>query len=232
VSGWINIGDLNSSPLTDVQVQEIVQWPRDLYDPTYVENSWIPGTVGGAALNVLPRFNAKLAAANPSMKLAITEYFTGGAGTIAGTIAEADFLGALGANGVFAASMWPLGAGPSIAGGFAAFRNFDGAGTSFGDTSVAASSSDLSTVSAWISTDSAHPGRVVMVLINRSAAVQDTSVNGERLSGTAHIYRMTAANVPTGTTSMAPVLVGTQPASGSSIALTLPAYSVTTVAIY
>ena len=231
VSG-LQMGYLNSSPLADSQTQLIAQWPRSLYDPTYVESSWIPGTIGGAAINALPRFKAKLAAANPGMKLAITEYFPGGGTTIAGTLAEADLLGAFGANGLFAATIWPLQFAPSVLGGFAAFRDFDGAGSNFGDISVAASSSNIANVSAYVSTDSAHPGRVVMVLINRSNSVQNATVSGETLSGTAHIYRMTQANVPTGTTPMTPASIGTQPASGSSITLALPGYSVTTVDIH
>ena len=226
------ITGFNTTPLTDSQMQLIMQSTRSLYDPTFVENSWIPGTIGGAGINALPRFNAKLAAANPGMKLSITEYFTGGGATIAGTVAQADFLGALGANGVFAASIWQLSnTDPAIVGGFTAFRNFDGAGSSFGDTSVLAVSNNIANVSAYVSTDSKNPGRVVMVLINRSPGQQNVTVSGIALSGTAYIYQMTAANIPTGNTPMAPTLVGSQAASGTSITLALPYYSVTTVNI-
>ena len=223
----------NGTSLTNAQIQAIAQAPRSMYDSTFVENSWIPSTIAGGAINLLPRFNAKLAAANPGMQLAITEYYPGGGGHIAGTMAEADMLGAFGANNVFATNLWPLVTSfPAITGAFTAFRNFDGAGSNFGDTSVLASSSAIANVSAYVSTDSTHAGRVVMVLINRSNGVQNTTVSGQTLTGTAHIYQMTQANIPSGATPMAPIFVGTQAASGSSITFALPQYSVTTVDIH
>jgi fibronectin type 3 domain-containing protein len=226
------IGNLNSSPLTAAQTQEIVQWPRSLYDSTYVENSWIPGTIGGNAINALPRFQAKLASDNPSMKLSITEYFPGGGATIAGTLAEADLLGAFGANGLYAASLWPLTTTfPSIDGGFAAFRNFDGAGSNYGNVAVAASSSNIANVSAYVSTDTTHSGRVVMVIINRSTTAQNTTITGQALSGTAHIYQMTSSNIPSSNSRMVPTSIGTQSVSGSSITITVPSLSVTTIDI-
>jgi hypothetical protein len=232
VTGYA-ITQTNGSSLTNAQIQTIAQAPRSMYDPTFVENSWIPSTIAGAAINLLPRFNAKLAAANPGMQLAITEYYPGGGDNIAGTMAEADMLGAFGANNVFATNLWPLVTNfPAITGAFEAFRNFDGAGSNFGNTSVLASSSAIANVSAYVSTDTTHAGRVVMVLINRSNGVQNTTVSGQPLTGTAHIYQMTQANVPTGSTPMTPTFVGTQSASGSSITFALPSYSVTTVDIH
>ena len=226
------LGSLNSAPLASSQTQLIVQWPRSLYDSTYVENSWLPGTIGNNAINALPRFQAKLAADNPGMKLSITEYFPGGGGTIAGTIAEADLLGAFGANGLFAANLWPLTTSfPYVTAGFRAFRNFDGAGSNFGNTSVAAVSSAIANVAAYVSTDTARPGRVVMVLINRSNAIQATTISGQSLSGTAHLFQMDAATAASQTT-VQPVATGTQAVAGSSLTVTLPALSVTTIDVF
>jgi hypothetical protein len=226
------LGSLNSAPLASSQTQLIVQWPRSLYDPTYIENSWLPGTIGNNAIDAIPRFQAKLAADNPGMKLSITEYFPGGGGTIAGTIAEADLLGAFGANGLFAANLWPLTASfPYVTAGFRAFRNFDGAGSNFGNISVAAASSAIANVAAYVSTDTARPGRVVMVLINRSNAIQATTIAGQTLSGTAHFFQMSAASAASQST-VQPVASGTEAVSGSSLTVTLPALSVTTIDIY
>jgi fibronectin type 3 domain-containing protein len=226
------LGSLNSAPLASSQTQLIVQWPRSLYDPTYIENSWLPGTIGNNAIDALPRFQAKLAADNPGMKLAITEYFPGGGGTIAGTIAEADLLGAFGANGLFAANLWPLTASfPYVTAGFRAFRNFDGAGSNFGNTAVASSSSSIANVAAYVSTDTTRPGRVVMVLINRSNAIQATTISGQPLSGTAHFFQMDAATAASQTT-VQPVASGTETVSGSSLTVNLPALSVTIIDIY
>jgi hypothetical protein len=225
------ITSLNGATLTDAEVQAIVQAPRSLYDPTFVENSWIED-IGIGALDMIPRLQAKLATENPGMQLAITEYYPGGGGHIAGTIAEADLLGAFGSTGLFASNMWPLTTTePYVTAGFRAFRDFDGAGSNFGDTSVAADSSAIANVSAYVSTDSTRPGRVVMVAINRSNTTQTTAISGQPLSGTAHLFQMTAATASTQST-VQPVASSTQAVSGSSLTLTLPSLSVTTIDIY
>jgi hypothetical protein len=108
-------------------------------------------------------------------------------------IAQADNLGVLGQYGVHSAFIWPIGSAPYPTGAFSAFRNFDGAGANFGDTSVFATSGNTSLVSAYVSTNSTHPGRVVMVLINRSNAAQTTAITGQALSGIAHLFQISAA---------------------------------------
>jgi hypothetical protein len=223
--------NLNGTTLNDAQVQAIVQSPRSLWDTTYTENSWVPGTAGGP-ISLLPRLQAKIAAASLGMKIAITEYNNGGARHIAGTIAQADNLGIFGVQSLFAANLWVLTTDePYLLGGFRAFRNFDGAGHHFGNTSVQALSSDTSKVSAYVSTDTTLPGRVVMVIINRSNAQQTVAINGQPLTGSAHLFQMTAASASSQTT-IQPVPLATQAVSGSSMTLTVPAYSVTTADIY
>ena len=80
----------------------------------------------------------------------------------------------------------------------------------------------------YASLDSSMPGRVVFVAINRSSAAKVTAINGQVLTGTAHLYQMTAASAQ-GQNPVQPVAVGTIPASGSSLTIRLPAYSVTTI---
>jgi O-glycosyl hydrolase len=112
--------------------------------------------------------------------------------------------------------------------GFRAFRGFDGASASFGDTSLQANSSNVANVVVYASLDSATPGRVVLVAINRSNAAKVTAINGQALSGTAHLYQMTASTTA-GQSIVQPVSIGTMAASGSALTITLPAYSVTTI---
>jgi hypothetical protein len=230
-SAGSRITGLTGPSLSDDQVQAIVQSPRSLWDPTYQEKSWITQTLGGP-INILGRLQAKIAADYPGMKLSITEYDNGGAQHIAGTIAQADNLGVFGVQSLFAATMWPLQANENYSlAGFRAYRNFDGANHNFGDTSVAATSSNVANVAVYVSTDSSRPGRVVMVAINRSKATQVTAINGQALTGTAHIFQMTAATA-TGQSVVQPVAAGTQSASGTAFAVSLPALSVTTIDIY
>jgi hypothetical protein len=230
-SSGARIVSLSGPTLTDDQVQAIVQSPRSLWDKTYKEKSWIVDVVG-KPLELLPMLQAIIESDNPGMKLALTEYNNGGGQHIAGAIAQADNLGIFGAQGLFAATMWPLSPKePYSMGGFRAFRNFDGADHHFGNTSVQASSSDPARVMVYVSTDTARPGRVVMVAINRSTTAQPTVISGQPLSGTAHLFQMTAATAGSQST-VRPVAAGTQAAAGSSLTLTLPALSVTTVDIY
>ena len=112
--------------------------------------------------------------------------------------------------------------------GFRAYRNFDGAGSNFGDTSLQTISSNPGSVMVYVSTDSATPGRVVLVAINRANTTQVAAVTGLSLSGTASMYQMTATTAA-GQSPVTPVSIGTMAVSGSSLTLTLPAYSVTTI---
>jgi Glycoside hydrolase family 44 len=225
------ITTLMNPTLTDDQVQAIVQSPRSLWDKTYREKSWITNTIN-QPIDILDRLQARIDGENPGMKLALTEYDNGGGRHIAGTIAQADNLGVFGAHGLFAANMWLLAPKePYSLAGFRAFRDFDGAHHHFGDTSVQATSSNVANVAVYVSTDSTRARRVVMVAINRSSSPQTAEVTGQPLSGSAHLFQMTAATAAKQTT-IRPVAAGVQPVSGSSITLTLPALSVTTIDIY
>ncbi len=135
--GTTRVINMTGSSLTDVQIQAIVQSPRSLWDSTFTENSWITNSVLHAPISILTRIQSKIDAENQGMKLAITEYENGGFNHIAGTIAQADNLGIFGSQGVFAANFWPPNGTYSYAlAGFRAFRGFDGANASFGDTSL------------------------------------------------------------------------------------------------
>jgi hypothetical protein len=226
------ITGLMGPALTDDQVQAIVQSPRSLWDKSYKEKSWIAKDVIGQPLEILGRLQSRIDRTNPGMKLALTEYNNGGGQHIAGTIAQADNLGVFSAHGMFAATMWMLSPKePYSLAGFRAFRNFDGANHHFGDVSLQATSSNAGNVMVYVSTDSSRAGRVVMVAINRSKTSQTATITGQPLTGTAHLFQMTAATAA-GQTVIHPVAAGTQAAAGSSIVLTLPALSVTTVDIY
>jgi hypothetical protein len=222
---------LTNPDLTNDQVQAIVQSPRSLWDRTYREKSWIMNVIA-EPIAILDRLQSRIDADNPGTKLALTEYDNGGGQHIAGTIAQADNLGVFGARGLFAANMFRLAPKePYSLAGFRAYRNFDGANHHFGDISIQAASSNVANVAVYVSTDSTRTGRVVMVAINRSNSEAVTEITGQPLSGTAHLFQMTAATAAK-QDPIRPVAAGSQPVSGSAITLKLPALSVTTVDIY
>ena len=230
--GTTRVTNLTAATLTDAQVQAIVQSPRSLWDSTYIENSWISNDVLGGPIYILGRLQSRINAEDPGMKIAITEYNNGGSQHIAGTIAQADNLGIFGAEGVFAASLWPLSnSEPYILAAFRAFRGFDGSTACFGDTSLQATSTDISKVAVYASEDTTTAGRYVFVAINRSTTAQVTAITGLTLNGTAHFYQMTATSAA-GQSTIQPVPAGQQSVNGSTLTLTLPALSVTTIDVH
>jgi hypothetical protein len=228
--------DLSGTTLTDAQVQLIVQSPRNLWDPTFndsLTNSdpWIYEELGNTPVNIVGRLQAKINSEFPGMKISISEYENGGWNHIAGTIAQADNLGVFGAQGVYAANFWPPNGTYSYAiAGFRAFRDFDGSGSNFGDTSLQATSSNVANVMVYASADSTTPGRYVFVAINRSTTSQVTQITGQSLNGTATLFQITATSAQ-GQNPVQPVAAGTMTVTGSSFTITLPALSVTTIEV-
>lgn len=179
-----------------------VQAPRSLWDPTYTETSWITQssttTPAGdpGPITLLPRLQRDINDFKPNTKIAITEYNYGGTNDISGAIAQADALGVFGKQDVFAATFWSLyGDADSkfVEGAFNIYRNYDGSGHTFGDTSVASNTSDLSQTSIHASVDSTNPNRMVVVAINRTGSPVTTgiAVTHDRVFDHAEVYQLT-----------------------------------------
>ncbi|HUB25214.1 MAG TPA: glycoside hydrolase family 44 protein [Tepidisphaeraceae bacterium] len=204
-----------------------MQIPRSLWDADYVEPSWVTrDSLHGAAIRLIPRLMEKIDSSYPGTKLAFTEYYYGGGSHISGGIAEADVLGIFGRSNVFAAAIWPLAKMPFIMGAMQMYRNFDGQGAAFGDTSIHAATDDTVASSVYASLDSGEANRMVIVAINKT----DHSLPADiRLSHFAAVskavaYQLTSAaarpeaggNVDINTT-------------GDGLLYIMPPYSVTTI---
>ncbi len=194
---------------TAATVAARLQAPRSLWDPTYVENSWItqdslpyqpagtPAKFKGDAIQLLPREQAIVNEYDPGTKISISEYDYGGATDISGGIAEADVLGIFGQQNVFSANEWPLQSSePFIAGGMNMFRNYDGANSTFGDTSISATTDDTADTSIYASVDSAHPGVLTLVAINKTNSNVNTILNLKNVlpQSIANVYTLTSAS--------------------------------------
>lgn len=147
-----------------------VQAPRSLWDPNYVEDSWITKDSTRGPIQLLPRLHQKIDKYYRGTRLAITEYYYGGGDDISGALAQADALGIFGREGLFAAALWHMGKTDDrfIRAAFAMFRNYDGRGGAFGDVSLAAKTNDVENTSVYASVDGKH--RVIIVAINKSRA--------------------------------------------------------------
>ncbi|HEY4247959.1 MAG TPA: immunoglobulin domain-containing protein, partial [Lacunisphaera sp.] len=105
----------------------------------------------------------------PGTKLGFSEYNFGGENHISGGIAEADILGAFGKNGVYLASFWPLHSDVTyVASAFKLYRNYDGTGKQFGNTAVAASTTDTATCTTYASLEDTSTARLHVIVLNKS----------------------------------------------------------------
>jgi glycosyl hydrolase family 44 len=139
---------------------------RSLWDPTYVEESWIgPSGVNAPPLQFIRTMKDWVAKYNPGTKIAITEYNWGALDDINGALTEADVLGIFGREDLDLATIWgePQPTQPG-AYAFRMYRNYDGAGGRFGDLSVSAASSDQGRLAAYAAQRSSDDALTVMVV--------------------------------------------------------------------
>lgn len=155
-----------------------LQAPRSLWDPTYVEDSWIAETLGKKPIVLLPRLREQISKNYPGTKLGITEYNYGGGKNVSGLLAQADVLGIFGREGVFAACVFGMGAGDtSQIEAFKAYRDFDTKGARFGDLSLPVSGVVAATESIYAALDSKDRTRLTAVVINKTAAPRTIKLN-------------------------------------------------------
>src|SRR6185503_13905672 len=172
----------------DVSVKTVearLQAPRSLWDPTYVEKSWVAAT-WGKPIRLIPWLRERIAERYPGTKLAITEYDYGAGNHISGGLAQADALGVFGREGVDIATYWGDGAAvgklPSyVKAAFQLYRNYDGKGGTFGDTAVEATLADQAKASVFAATDGKRGGALTVIVINKD---QHASYDGKiKLAG-------------------------------------------------
>ncbi len=215
--------DASGDSAAEIAARE--QAPRSLWDPTYVENSWITNDVLHGPINLIPWMQGKINADNPGTGLGISEWNYGGGNEISGAIADADVLGIYGQQGVTEAAYWPLFANETYSmAAFEAFRNYDGNGGSFGDTSILASSSSVPTATVYASMNAANHNQLVIIAINKATTAKTASIKltAEAIYHAAKVYTITsAATTPKAAASIsAPVQNGflyTMPAQSVSI---------------
>ncbi len=159
-------------------IEARLQSPRTLYDPMYIESSWIGDSFQGY-LPLFPKLNESIEEYYPGTKLALTEYNFGGGDHISGAVAEADALGVFASNGVYVSNLWALTSDFTYQlAAIDLYTNYDGNGSCFGDTLVTASTSDISKGTAYASIHGADESKLNMVLTNKSLTdVQKAVIN-------------------------------------------------------
>lgn len=164
-----------------------IQSVRSLYDPTFVDPSWIDQPV-----RLIPRLKQWVAENYPGTGLAITEYKWGGEDDASGAVALAESLGIFGREGVDVASYWTYPKPNSPAGAaYRMYRNVDGKGAHFGDRALITSSSARA-LQAFAARDT-KTGRIDVMLVNESFdRTAHVRLDAEARNGKADVYKLPA----------------------------------------
>jgi hypothetical protein len=191
---------------------------RSLWDPNYVDQSWI-----GTQVELIPRLrnwvNTYYFAGTP---VGITEYNWGAEGHINGATTQADILGIFGREGLDLATRWtsPDPSTPTFK-AIQMYRNYDGAKSAFGDTSVSAMVPNPDNVSAFAAVRSSDGALTILVVSKYLTGSTPVSLSLSQFAAgpVAHVWQLTASN---SIQQLADV-----PVSSGTIAATLPQQSIT-----
>jgi PKD repeat protein len=189
---------------------------RSLWDPNYVDQSWINDRV-----QLIPRLKSWIAAGDPSLKTAITEYNWGAEADMNGATAQADVFGIFGREGLDYGARWttPDPSTPTYK-AMKMYRNYDGAKSTFGDTSVSAGGPNPDNVAAFAAVRSGDGALTVMVVNKYLTGSTPVSINLANFAaaGPARVWQLASNAI----THLADVSL-----SGATLAATLPPRSVT-----
>jgi len=201
-----------------------IQASRSLWDATYVEDSWITGSLGGAGINLIPGTMGLIANNYPGTKLSFSEYNYGGGNSISGAIAQADVLGVFGRYGVYAAANWGIGYTEAAeVAGFQSFVNYDRKGAKFGDMELAVKGEKPAANSVYAALDSTNPKRMTLVVINKTFESTPFNIDISKFSVlSSKAYQVTAGNYTTPLSVPVTNLL-------DGVSFTAPPYSITTI---
>ena len=199
---------------------------RALWDPTYVDESWIGDTFHEGKVQLIPRLKSWVANHYPGTYIGITEYNWGAENHINGATAQADILGIFGRESLDLATRWESPPqGSHVYNAFKMYRNYDGAHAKFGDLSVSASGPDPDKVAVFSALRTSDNALTLMLVAKELSGATPATVNLSHFaaSGSAQRWQLTSSNT---ITHLADVAV-----AGSSLSLSLPAQSITLLVI-
>jgi hypothetical protein len=171
---------------------------RALWDPTFNSGSWVEQYYFDGPMMLLPRFQNWIQTYYPGTKLAISEYsFSSGTNPLVDALTEADVLGIYGRQSLDFANLWtvPQPTDP-VAFSFRLYRNYDGAGGQFGDTSVNSTSTDQGQLSVYGALRSSD-GALIVIAINKTTSAIQTGLTlaNYTSNATAAVYTYSNANL-------------------------------------
>lgn len=149
-----------------------MQAPRTLWDPDYIEDSWI-GQWRQSYLPILPKILDSIDSYYSGTKLAITEFNYGAPEHFSGGIAMADVLGIFIKYGLYMSNYWGDD-GDYVSAAYKIYRDYDGNNSTFGDTKVEAVMSDKQNSSIYASVSRINDSKLHLIVINKNF---DYSIN-------------------------------------------------------
>ena len=174
--GYYAAKDANFAPAGDTaQQQARLDSTRSMWDPTFTDSGQTDPdvhdrTAKPVPVMLIPRMREWVAKAYPGTKTAITEYNWGALEHINGALAQADVLGIFGREGLDLATIWgppdPVKQLPGLK-AYELYRNYDGAGSMFGDVSLSASSADQGKLSVY-GAKRTSDGAVTVMVVNKT----------------------------------------------------------------
>lgn len=216
------------NPAGDSATQALrLEYTRVFWDPTFVVSGdyWIQDVENGGgpiAPAFIPRLEAIINQNYPGTKLALTEYNFGGLEDINGALAQADLLGIFGREGLDAAALWSP-PGPTDPGAFAfkIYRNYDGMGGTFGETSVQSTSADQSRLAIYAAERS--DGNLTAMVINKTGQDLSSTLSlaNFNAASSAQVWQYSPANLA------AIVRQTALPVGGGQLSAVFPANSIT-----
>ena len=190
---------------------------RSLWDTNYVDATWI-----NAVVKLIPRLRGWAAQYYPGTKVGLTEYNWGAEGHINGATAQADLLGIFGREGLDLATRWTTPAvGSPVYKAIQLYRNYDGARSTFGETSVSATGPNPDSVAVFASLRSADGALTLMAINKEPSAFVPANIHLANFlpNGTAQAWQLTASNVIRRLSDL--------PFTGNTFSNLLPAQSIT-----
>ncbi len=200
------------------------QSTRSLWDPNYVDQSWISQVgINGGKVNLIPNLQSWISQYYPGLQTAITEYNWGDEAKLNGATTQADVLGIFGREGLDFSTRWtvPLNPSPTYL-AMQIYRNYDGNLSTFGDASVSAGVANPDNLSAFAAVRSSDGALTVMVINKQQGATPVTlSLANFGTTGTAQTYQIASA------TQTAITQLGDVAIANNAISITVPSQSIT-----
>jgi hypothetical protein len=209
-----------------------VFWDSTYTDPNYTDPNNRTNSAKPYPPQLIPLMHRWIAANYPGTKTAITEYNWGGQEHINGALAQADILGIFGREGLDLGTLWgPPDPQTQVPGemAFEVYRNYDGAGSEFGDMALPSVSGDQGKLSVYGALRTSD-NEVTIVVLNKTYGDLNGTLSLKNLqaNGNARTFLYSSANLAAIVAQ--PDVTITPPATGgstSTLTRIFPAQSIT-----